>query len=106
MHYKKSLSGGWVMRSQRMLLLYIKWILALSFLFPFAAFAHVISITAVTPFPAQIRLGVPANASYIVANISPHTTVTVIDQSKFPKDSGLAITSSTCGSPMGPGATC
>lgn len=84
----------------------IKVILGLALLFPMAAYAHIIAITATKPFPATVPASSSTSATFTVTNISAKANVTVIDQTTFPKDSGLAITSSTCGKLLTPGQFC
>lgn len=87
----------------RVLLSIAKWIVGLMLFFPFVASAHLISISATTPFPATMQISSSATATYTVTNIS-RIPLTVIDKSQFPV--GLAITATTCGTLMAPGATC
>ena len=84
----------------------IKIILSLILLFPMAAHAHLISITATTPFPATVAATSMTTATFTVTNITSRASITVIDQSSFPSSSGLSISSNTCGSLMGPGKSC
>lgn len=90
----------------RPICLIIKLILMLTSFFPIAAFAHLISITATTPFPSTVRALSTTSGIFTVTNLTSRVALTVIDQSHFPKDSGLSIVSSTCGSLMNPGQTC
>lgn len=94
------------MRLQRICLIIIKLILTVNLLFPIAAFAHLISITATEPFPATVHVSSTTRATFTVTNITSRITLTVVDQSHFPRGSGLSIASSTCGNPMGPGLAC
>ena len=73
-------------------------------LVPTAAFAHIIAITANSPFPATMSTSSTATATYTVTNTSSHVPLTVIDQSQFP--SSITIASSTCGKLMNPGQSC
>lgn len=70
------------------------------------AFAHLISITATSPFPAVVHVLSTTTATFTITNNTSKVTLTIIDQSKFPRGSGLSISSSTCGAPMGPGQSC
>jgi hypothetical protein len=81
--------------------------LVLFFLFfPMAAYAHLISITPTTPFPATVAATSRTTATFTVTNIASRISVTVIDQSNFPSSSGLSVSSSTCGSLLAPGQSC
>lgn len=75
-------------------------------LFPLASYAHLISITATQPFPATIAATANATATFQVTNITSKANITVIDQSNFPAGSGLSISSSTCGTLLGPKQSC
>ena len=75
-------------------------------LFPMASFAHLISIAATKPFPASVAATANASATFTVTNISAKASVTVVDQSNFQPGSGLSISSTTCGSPLGPQQSC
>lgn len=88
------------------LFMYAKLMICISLLFPTAALAHLISITATSPFPSIIPTSTDATATFTVTNITSQVPVTVIDQSRFPAGSGLSISSSTCGNLLGPGQTC
>lgn len=84
----------------------MKIIFSLILLFPIVAYAHLISITATTPFPATVAATSKTTATFTVTNIASRVSVTVIDQSQFPSDSGLSISSSTCGSLLRPNQSC
>lgn len=73
---------------------------------PAAAFAHLISITPTTPFPTTIAVPATSSAVFTVTNISAKAHVTVVDNSSFPADSGLSITSNTCGVTLAPAQSC
>lgn len=94
------------MKFQRICLASIKLILSISLLFPCAAFAHLISIKATTPFPSVVHVLSTATATFTITNITSRVTLTAVDQSHFPAGSGLTILSSTCGTPIGPGQSC
>lgn len=94
------------MRFPRIYLIITKLILAVNLLFPIAAFAHLISITATIPFPATVHGLSTTTATFTITNITSRVTLTAVDQSQFPSGSGLSIVSSTCGNPIGPGQTC
>lgn len=84
----------------------LKMILTATLLSPIAAHAHLISITAITPFPAKVVTSSSVTATFKVTNITTKTNVTAVDQSDFPTGSGLSISSSTCGSLLMPGQSC
>lgn len=84
----------------------LKAILSLLLLFPMMAAAHLITITAIQPFPASVVATTSTSASFQVTNITRRVNITVIDQSTFPKDSGLTIAATTCGSLLMPGQSC
>ena len=94
------------MQFQRICKTSIKFILSAGLVFPFVASAHLIVITPTTPFPATVAANSITTATFTVTNITAQTPVTVIDQSKFPLDSGLSISSSTCGSLLAPKQSC
>lgn len=73
---------------------------------PILASAHLIAITATKPFPATVAANTSTNAIFTITNITTKANITVIDQSKFPSDSGLTITSSTCGNVLAPAQSC
>ncbi len=82
-------------------------IAAVCLVIPLSAFAHIIAITPITPFPSTISLlTLPFTASYLVTNVSQNVKFTAIDKSEFPGGSGLSISSNTCGSVLTPGQTC
>lgn len=88
------------------LLISAKLMICLSLLFPKIGFAHIITITATSPFPSTIFTSATATATFRVTNVTSKVPITVIDQSRFPAGSGLSILSSTCGNLMGPGQSC
>jgi uncharacterized delta-60 repeat protein len=92
------------MRFQKILFAAVQLIVSLCLLLPTAALAHIISITATSPFPSQVNTLSTTTANFTVTNISSQTPLTVVDQSQFP--SGLSISNSTCGSLMNPGQSC
>jgi hypothetical protein len=94
------------MRFQRTFLASVTLILSMTLLFPMVAFAHLISITATSSFPSAVRILSTTTAIFTVKNITSKITLTVVDQSRFPDGSGLSISSSTCGNPIGPGQSC
>jgi hypothetical protein len=67
-------------------------------------FAHLISITASTPFPTQVNSTSVTSGSFTVTNISTRTPLTVQDQSQLP--SAVSIINNTCGHLLNPGASC
>lgn len=75
-----------------------------TWLFPLAVYAHVISITATTPFPRSVHASSNTTATFTVTNISAAANVYAINQSSFPI--GLSIKSSTCGNLLTPGDSC
>jgi hypothetical protein len=79
-------------------------LLCLFLLFPMTASAHIISIAATSPFPAQMNVSSAATATYTVTNIASKIPFTVVDQSQLP--SGVSIINSTCGELMYPGQHC
>jgi hypothetical protein len=79
-------------------------LLCVFLLFPLAASAHIISITATSPFPSQMNASSTATATYTVKNIASRIPFTVVDQSQLP--SGVSIANSTCGKLMSPGQSC
>ncbi len=93
------------MRLQGMLSACFKFLFTLTLLFPFAAYAHLLSITAASPFPGSITIGNGASATYTVRNTTTTTTLEVVNQTQFPAGSGLSITANTCGV-LAPQATC
>lgn len=86
-------------------LLKSKFILIFCILFPLPAFAHLISITANSTFPATVNTGSSYTASFTVTNISK-ISITAVNESSFPKDKGISVSSSTCGNLMAPGQSC
>ncbi|MBI2787018.1 MAG: hypothetical protein HYX60_12225 [Legionella longbeachae] len=100
-HYKRLLSKTSVMRQGQS-----RIILSIILLLPMASYAHLLSITATKPFPSTIPAGSSIFATFKVTNISSKANVTAIDQSNFPKESGLSISSSTCGTLLTPGQFC
>lgn len=91
--------------TKKNLLTVIKFLLCALFIFPVNyAQAHLIAITATSPFPAQIYTESVTTATYTVTNITTRTRVTVIDQSIFP--STLSIFTTTCGTLLNPGQSC
>jgi hypothetical protein len=69
--------------------------IGLTLLSPMSALAaHLLSITATTPFPAQVLASSKTSAAYTVTNVSK-IPLTVVNQSEF--SSGLSLLSSTCG---------
>lgn len=86
--------------------LMILFIMILCFVFPIEAFAHVLRIQAITPFPQTVATASFHTATFLITNISPKVTVTVVDMSRFKKSSGLSIVSTNCGNPMSPGQNC
>ncbi|MFI4956249.1 MAG: hypothetical protein ACHQAX_03470 [Gammaproteobacteria bacterium] len=93
------------MTFQRTCLIFNKLIFGMSLLLPITAFAHLLSITASSPFPEAVTVSTTATATFTVTNISA-IPITAIDQSSFPIGSGLSILSSTCGNLMGPAQSC
>lgn len=81
----------------------IKLFLYLIVLLPFPAFAHLISINAITPFPASVNISSTTTATFSVTNTTSRTPVTVVNQSQFPSE--LSVSSSTCGY-LNPGQSC
>lgn len=92
---------GWLSYYSKLLLLMVAGILL-----PIISHAQLISIAATSPFPATVEVGSTSSATYTVTNITSRSTITVIDQSNFPSNSGLSISGSTCGSPLAPGGSC
>lgn len=84
----------------------IKVFVSLILLCPVATYAHLIAITATKPFPATVPASSSATAIFTVTNISSKANVTAINQSNFPKNSGLSIASSTCGKLLKPKQSC
>jgi hypothetical protein len=68
-----------------------------------SAFAHLLSITPTTPFPASVIASSTTTATFTITNISK-IRISAVDQSQL--SNGLSISSNTCGSPMAPGAAC
>lgn len=85
------------MKIQQKLLACIKIALGVILFFPITTYAHLISITATTPFPSVVAANSKMSATFTVTNITSRVNVTVVDQSNFPSSSGLSISSSTCG---------
>lgn len=82
-------------------------ILAVLLFSPLIAFAHIMQITPISPFPSAVSaFSTPMTASYLVANVSRSVKFTAIDRSQFPAGSGLSISSSTCGNVLTPGQSC
>lgn len=94
------------MTYQRIAFICIKLILALSLFFPFAASAHLLTLTSLVPFPAEIEAKSTQTAVFRVTNTAAKIKLTAINQSQFPADSGLSIIESTCGELMNPGQSC
>jgi hypothetical protein len=84
----------------------IKIILSIALLFPIVVYAHLISITATSPFPATVPATSRTIATFKVTNIAAKVSVSAINQSNFPSNSGLSIASSTCGGLLTPGKSC
>lgn len=78
--------------------------LRLCLLLPVSAFAHVISITASTPFPATVLPSSTNTALYTIQNTTSNAILSIVDKSQFP--SSLSILNSTCGNPLEPGQSC
>ncbi len=81
-------------------------ILSLGSAIPTVVFAHLLSITASTPFPETVVVSSITKATFTITNITSKVTLTAVDQSIFPPGSGLSISSSTCGNPLAPGQSC
>lgn len=95
------------MAFQRTVLMSIKFILGSSLLFPFVAFAHLMTITPTNPLPSTVNIGSTIVGTYTIKNTTSKTILTAVDQTHFTAASGLSILpSSTCGAPMKPGETC
>lgn len=94
------------MRSRNLIFTCIGLITSLWLVFPSIACAHLISITATTPFPATVPVSSTTTANFTVTNLTSRVNLTVVDQSQFPRNSGLSISTSTCGTLMGPGQSC
>lgn len=78
----------------------------MSLIAPFTAFSDQFSITAINPFPEPIYVSSITTATYQITNIAKKMTLTAINLSEFPKESGLSLVLSTCGNPMRPGEYC
>ncbi len=78
-----------------------KFLGILLLLFPLKIFAHLISITATTPFPSTVTEYSISSATYTVTNISSGAIVIPVNQSQFP--TGVSVLSSTLGNSLGPG---
>ena len=76
-----------------------------AFLLSPAAYAHVLAITATTPFPAAVAATSSTIASFTVTNISK-ANITPVDISKYPPGSGLSTSSNTCGHLLKPNQSC
>ena len=74
-------------------------------LVPAASFAHVLSITATTLFPAVVAANSRSIASFTITNISK-ATITAVDKSVYPSGSGLTTTTNTCGNALSPNQSC
>jgi len=74
--------------------------------FSLKAYAHLISITATTPFPSTVSQFSITTATFTVTNITSGALVIPINQSLFPSGSGLSIVSSGLGNPLSPGESC
>lgn len=89
---------------------YLNWFkLCLTLLFLIApciatASGLALSINNTVPFSSTYLPGATASATYVVTNTSS-ITLNVVNISHFPADSGLSVTSNTCGS-LAPAATC
>ena len=75
-------------------------------LFPLAAQAHLISIHATKPFPSTVYAYSSTTATFTVTNITSKAIIVPINQSQFPKESGLSVISSHLGKQLGPGQSC
>ena len=94
------------MQLSSMFLVSAKLFLSTVLLFPFAAFAHLLSITATIPIPATVAASSNSSATFTVTNIST-IPITPVDQSNFPSDSGLSVLVSTCDNLLlNPGDAC
>lgn len=90
------------MASRRMLQ---RFIFTVFLLLPLPAFAHIIAITPLAPFPSVVSVfSSPVTATFQVSNISANVRFTAIDQSELPR--GLSISANTCGRVLAPGQPC
>lgn len=94
------------MRLHTISLSFIKFCFSISLIVPLNCFAHLISITATTPFPASVDVSSVHQAIFTVKNITSRVTLIPVNQSFFPPGSGLSTLSTTCGRPIRPGQTC
>jgi monoamine oxidase len=79
-------------------------ILNLILFFPMTIFAHLISITATTPFPSTVSEFSISTATFTVTNISSGVIFIPTNQSQFPSD--IVVVSSSLGSQLAPGQSC
>ena len=84
----------------------INRLLILILLLPATTYAHLISITPTTPFPPAVAASSMSSATFTVTNIASKVSVTPIDQSNFPGNGFVSVSSSTCGRLLAPGQSC
>lgn len=73
--------------------------------FPLPALAHILSITETQPFPENVPAFSRSVATFTVTNTSK-TRVTAVNQTFFPRSSGLSVSNNTCGAILLPGQQC
>ena len=91
------------MRIQKLFFNSILFFISMFFLMT-SAFAHVMTISPLSPFPSNVNVGTTTTATYQITNITSKVPLTAIDQSQFPSE--LSVLNSTCGSLMQPGQSC
>lgn len=73
---------------------------------PILSFAHLISVVETRPFPDEAPASSISTATFTITNITGAAVLTIVNQSNFPSGSGLSVSSSTCGTPIGPAQSC
>lgn len=82
-----------------------KLLLILNIFLPLVASAHLLEITASSPFPSTVAATTATLATFTVTNVS-NTKLIAEDISHFPDDSGLSVISTTCGELLEPQDNC
>lgn len=82
-------------------------ILSLSFFLPIPVLAgHILAITPISPFPAEITASTITTAVYKVTNTASTISVTPVDQTAYPSGVTRLNNASTCGSLLPHGQSC
>jgi len=73
---------------------------------PVHAFAHLLTITPIIPFPANVLPLSTTTATFAITNTTSQASLAAVNQSTLPNGSGLALTMSTCDGILAPGESC